>query len=154
MRRVAATHSHKPRAERVEGNEQRHLCGRPPVTRPVCVLCEPQGVSLIEAATGCVQPVGVHWASAKARTRDAVPIRALGPGRHLIWRGPGVGRQQLTEQRFSTDELVFWAPQEIRAALPKAWFEEVAVALRQRGVLYRDGVPQAFLRPGIHRFGG
>jgi regulator of protease activity HflC (stomatin/prohibitin superfamily) len=78
--------------------------------------------------------------------RDSVPIRALGPGRHFVF-----GRR-LTEQRWKTDELVFEALPEVRALLSAEWYEEVTLATRQRGVLYRDGKPQVFLRPGVHRF--
>jgi len=78
--------------------------------------------------------------------RNSIPIRALEPGNHIVW-----GRR-LTEQRWQSDELVFAALPEVRALLPAEWFEEVTLATRQRGVLFRDGKPQAFLRPGVHRF--
>jgi regulator of protease activity HflC (stomatin/prohibitin superfamily) len=78
--------------------------------------------------------------------RNSVPIRALGPGRHFVFG------TRLTEQRWDTDQLVFSALPEIRALLPIEWFAEVTLAKRQRGFLYRDGKPQRFLRPGVHRF--
>jgi regulator of protease activity HflC (stomatin/prohibitin superfamily) len=78
--------------------------------------------------------------------KDGLPIRALGPGRHFIW-----GRR-LTEQRWDTDKLVFTALPAVRAALPSDWFREVVLDELERGVLYRDGCPIAFLRPGVHRF--
>src|SRR5688572_14193479 len=78
--------------------------------------------------------------------RNSIPVRALGPGRHLVF---GL---RLSEQRWLTDDLVFSALPEVRSVLPASWFEEIALANRQRGVLYRDGKPQRFLRPGVHRF--
>jgi regulator of protease activity HflC (stomatin/prohibitin superfamily) len=75
-----------------------------------------------------------------------LPLRALGPGRHVIW-----GRH-LTEQRFNVSELVFRALPEVRAMLNHDWFREVTVAPLERAVLFRDGVPVAFLRPGVHRY--
>lgn len=78
--------------------------------------------------------------------RDGLPVRALGPGRYRLWRS------RLTEQRWSTDELVFRALPEVRAVLPAEWYREVALGARERGVLYRDGVPRVFLRPGVHRY--
>ncbi len=78
--------------------------------------------------------------------KDGVPLRALGPGRHVIWR------RRLTEQRWSTDALVFQALAEVRAILPADWYKEVTLGPRERGVLYRDDVPKAFLRPGTHRY--
>jgi regulator of protease activity HflC (stomatin/prohibitin superfamily) len=78
--------------------------------------------------------------------RDSLPLRALGPGRHLIW-----GRR-LTEQRFNVSELVFKALPEVRATLPNTWYREVTISTLQRGVLFRDGAPVAFLRPSVHRF--
>jgi regulator of protease activity HflC (stomatin/prohibitin superfamily) len=78
--------------------------------------------------------------------RNGLPVRALGPGRHLIWGW------RLTEQRFCTDTLVFGALPEVRGTLDSAWFAEVTIAEDQRAVLYRDGAPQAFLRPGVHRY--
>jgi regulator of protease activity HflC (stomatin/prohibitin superfamily) len=78
--------------------------------------------------------------------QDSLPLRALSPGRHLIW-----GRR-LTEQRFNVTELVFRALPEVRAVLPADWYREVTIAPLERGVLFRDGLPSAFLRPGVHRY--
>jgi regulator of protease activity HflC (stomatin/prohibitin superfamily) len=78
--------------------------------------------------------------------KNGLPIRALGPGRHAVWA------RNLTEQRWSTDTLVFQALPEVRAKLPVEWFREVTLAQRERGILYRDGQPKVFLRPGVHRF--
>jgi hypothetical protein len=77
---------------------------------------------------------------------DGLPYRALGPGRHVIWT------RRLTEQRWTTDNLVFQALPEVRAILPADWYREVTLASRERGVLYRDGKPCVFLRPGTHRY--
>ena len=78
--------------------------------------------------------------------RNGVPRRVLGPGRHLVWG------TRLTEQRFQTDSLVWNALPEVRALLPAAWYAEVTLSDTQRGVLYRDGQPRLFLRPGVHRY--
>src|SRR6187399_2432462 len=78
--------------------------------------------------------------------KDGLPIRALGPGRHFLW-----GRR-LTEQRWDTDKLVFSALPAVRAALLSDWFREVTLTELERAVLYRDGCPVSFLRPGVHRF--
>jgi regulator of protease activity HflC (stomatin/prohibitin superfamily) len=76
---------------------------------------------------------------------NGLPTRALGPGRHLVF-GSGLG-----EQRFSTDALVFQALPEVRAVLPREWFRELVIGPNERGVVYRDGKPVVFLRPGVHR---
>lgn len=78
--------------------------------------------------------------------KDGLPLRALPPGKHLLW-GKG-----FTEQRWSTDPLVFQALPEVRAVLPGDWFEEITLAQHERGILWKDGVPKLFLRPGTHRF--
>jgi regulator of protease activity HflC (stomatin/prohibitin superfamily) len=78
--------------------------------------------------------------------RNGLQLRALGPGRHLVWG------MRLTEQRFDTDALLFRALPEVRALLPADWFAEVAIAEDERGILYRDGQPRVFLRPGAHRY--
>jgi regulator of protease activity HflC (stomatin/prohibitin superfamily) len=78
--------------------------------------------------------------------RRSIPVRALAPGHHLVFG------TRLTEQRWNTTDLLFEALPEVRAVLPEDWYQEVALASRQRGVLQRDGKPRAFLRPGTHRF--
>ncbi len=78
--------------------------------------------------------------------KHGLPLRALGPGRHVLWE------TNLTEQRWSTDQLVFQALPEVRAILPGDWFEEVTLAIRERGILWKDGQPRVYLRPGTHRY--
>jgi regulator of protease activity HflC (stomatin/prohibitin superfamily) len=78
--------------------------------------------------------------------KDSLPIRAVGPGRHVVW-----GRR-LTEQRWDTDKLVFRALPAVRDVLPREWFAEIAVGPLERALLYRDGAPAAFMRPGTHRY--
>ncbi len=78
--------------------------------------------------------------------KDSVPWRAVGPGRTWVW-----GRH-VTEQRFNTNELEFRALPEVRALLPDDWYNEVTLSSLERAVLFRDGTPVAFLRPGVHRF--
>jgi regulator of protease activity HflC (stomatin/prohibitin superfamily) len=78
--------------------------------------------------------------------KDGLPLRALGPGRHLVW-----GRR-IGELRFNVTELVLRTLPEVRSVLPADWFREVMITPLQRGVLFRDGVPAVFLRPGVHRY--
>ncbi len=79
--------------------------------------------------------------------RHGVPVRALGPGRHRVF-GRGV-----TDQRWNVAEMLpFGAASEVRAVIPKDWFAEVEIGARERGVIFRDGRPMAFLRPGVRRF--
>ncbi len=78
--------------------------------------------------------------------KDGVPVRALGPGRHRVWG------TRLTDLRWNTDEILFQSQPEARAVLPAEWFAEAHLSVLERGVLFKDGVPRAFLRPGVHRF--
>jgi hypothetical protein len=73
---------------------------------------------------------------------DGLPIRALGPGRHLVWGTRGA------VQRFNTDALVFKALPEVRAILPADWFAEVDLESNERGLLFRDGVAVTYLHAG------
>lgn len=77
--------------------------------------------------------------------RHGVPIKALGPGKHFMWGGG------LEEIRFKVAELVFDAPAEVRAVIPQRWYVELTVGPRERGVVYRDGRPVRYLRPGVYR---
>lgn len=74
-----------------------------------------------------------------------LPIRALGPGRHTLW-GFGLG-----VRRWSVTPILFDMAAELRAVLPADWFREITIAPHERGVLWFDGRPKAFLGPGIHR---
>ncbi len=76
--------------------------------------------------------------------RDGQAVRALAPGRYTFWKHYDV-------VRFDTDKLVFTAPQVVLAALPHEWFTTVTLAPHQRAVIFRDGKPKLFLRPGIAR---
>jgi regulator of protease activity HflC (stomatin/prohibitin superfamily) len=78
--------------------------------------------------------------------KDGLPLRALGPGRHTVWG------TRLTDLRWCTDALVFDAMPEVRAALPGEWYRELTLGPHERGVLYRDGQPKVYLRPGTHRY--
>lgn len=78
--------------------------------------------------------------------RHGLPIRAVGPGKHFLF-GRG-----FTEQRWDTSKLVFFALPAVRALLPREWFAEVTIGVLERGVLFRDGQPAVFLRPGTHRY--
>ncbi len=78
--------------------------------------------------------------------RDGLPVRALGPGVYRLWG------KSYTEKRFDTGSLRFHALSEVREVMPEAWFSEVTLRSRERGVLVRNGVPEEFLRPGTHRY--
>lgn len=78
--------------------------------------------------------------------RDGLPVRALGPGRHRLWGF------SLSARRWSTAELVFDMPPELRAALPDEWYEEITLGSSERAILWHDGRPKAFLLPGTHRY--
>ena len=78
--------------------------------------------------------------------RGGLPLRALGPGRHLVWGF------DLSTLSWNTGELVFRAPPAVRAILPRDWFGEVELGPRERAILLEDGRPKVFLRPGVHRF--
>jgi regulator of protease activity HflC (stomatin/prohibitin superfamily) len=78
--------------------------------------------------------------------KHGLPVRACAPGRYRLF-GRG-----FTEQRWDTQKLVFRALPEVRAMLPADWFAEVTLGALERGVLFRDREPVAFLRPGTHRY--
>jgi regulator of protease activity HflC (stomatin/prohibitin superfamily) len=72
-------------------------------------------------------------------------VRVLEPGRHAFL---GKRNKLMT---WNTNELAFWAPPEVLAALPPAWFTTVNLAPTERAVVFRDDKPMKFLRPGVHR---
>ena len=78
--------------------------------------------------------------------RGGVPTEALAPGRHYRW---GFNVNVIY---YPVNNLRLEAPAEVRAVLPKDWFDEVEIAKHERGILYRDGVPRLYLRPGLHRY--
>jgi regulator of protease activity HflC (stomatin/prohibitin superfamily) len=78
--------------------------------------------------------------------RDHLPLRAYGPGRHWLW-----GRNY-NEQRWNTDELTFQVRFGVRELLPSDWYAQLEISETQRGVLYKDGRPVVYLRPGVHRY--
>ena len=78
--------------------------------------------------------------------RAGLPVQALVPGRHWVW-----GRH-ITELRFNVGEPLFWALPEVREVIPREWYREVVVQPLERAVLFRDGKPLTFLRPGQHRY--
>jgi len=79
--------------------------------------------------------------------RDGLPVRALEPGRHVLW---GWGRYRTLH--FHLHDLMIDTKPEILAMLPSGWFNEVSLGTHERGVLYRDGKPVVWLRPGTHRY--
>ena len=78
--------------------------------------------------------------------RDGLPQRAYPPGRYRLWG------THLSEQRWDTNKITFSAYPEVRAVLPKEWYREVSLEPHERAVLYRNGAPQVFLRPGVHTY--
>ncbi|MEZ4221305.1 MAG: slipin family protein [Polyangiaceae bacterium] len=78
--------------------------------------------------------------------KDGLPLKALAPGRHTVWGS------RLFDVRWNTDEILFSAAPEIRALMPADWFAEAHLGALERGVIFKDDVPVAFLRPGVHRF--
>jgi regulator of protease activity HflC (stomatin/prohibitin superfamily) len=78
--------------------------------------------------------------------RDGLPVRALGPGHHWIWGF------SLTQRRWSTEPLLFEMAPELRAVLPESWYREVTLGPSERAILWHDGRPKAFLKPGTHRW--
>lgn len=76
--------------------------------------------------------------------RDGQAVRALGPGRYTLWRNYEV-------VRFDTDKLAFTAQTAVLNALPADWYETVALAHGQYGIVERDERPALFLHAGVHR---
>jgi regulator of protease activity HflC (stomatin/prohibitin superfamily) len=74
-----------------------------------------------------------------------LPVRALAPGRHVVWG------KHATLITWNVDEHVFTAAPAVVAVLPADWYEVIHLAPNQRGVVLRDDKPVKFLRPGIHR---
>jgi regulator of protease activity HflC (stomatin/prohibitin superfamily) len=79
-------------------------------------------------------------------SRRGLPLRALGPGRHLLW---GFG---LSGRSWSTEPLLFDMPPELRLVLPADWYTELTITTTERAILWRDGRPKLFLGPGVHRY--
>lgn len=79
-------------------------------------------------------------------SRGGLPVRAFGPGEHWVF---GFG---WTVQRLPAHAILFVAAPEVRAVLPPDWYGEVDVAPHERAIVYHDGRPRFFLRPGVHRY--
>lgn len=77
--------------------------------------------------------------------RNGQPERVLPPGHHAFWGKHG------KIAVWNTDELVFLAQPDVLALLPQAWVQTIALAAHQRAVVFREGKPAKFLRPGTHR---
>ena len=76
--------------------------------------------------------------------RDGKPERALAPGHYAFWG------KQITAHKWTTDTLAFTAQADVLAMIPAQWYAAVVVGAHQRGMVYRDGRAQHFLRPGVH----
>jgi hypothetical protein len=72
----------------------------------------------------------------------------------MAFRGVPTARvdtgSRLTEQRFCADDILLRALPEVQAIMPTDWFAEVNIAAEQRAVIFLEGVPVLFLRPGVH----
>lgn len=90
------------------------------------------------------QHIHLHLHERAVIVRDGQAVRALGPGSHTFWR-----RHEVT--RWDTSALTFAAPAAVLAVLPGDWYEVIQLDAHQRAVIYRDGSPAKFLRPGVHR---
>jgi len=77
--------------------------------------------------------------------RDGTPMHVLEPGHVAFW---GKHTKLVT---WNIDELVFLANPDVLAVIPAAWFRTLELGADQRAVIYRDGRPLKFLRPGTHR---
>jgi regulator of protease activity HflC (stomatin/prohibitin superfamily) len=77
--------------------------------------------------------------------KNGVPVRALAPGRHLLF---GFG---WAVARYDVRPVLFEAPPEVRAVLPPTWFTEVHLAMHERAIVRVDGRAFAWLTPGMHR---
>lgn len=78
--------------------------------------------------------------------REGVVVRALEPGYHAFWS------RRVKAQVLDTNQLLVGAlGPELLAALPAAWYETVSLGIFERAVLFLDGRPVRFLRPGMHR---
>lgn len=77
--------------------------------------------------------------------RDGTPERVLEPGHHAFW-----GRHNKLAI-WNLDDLVFFAQPDVLAMLPATWYTTVQLGAMQRAVVFRDGKPMKFLRPGVHR---
>ncbi|MGF1469051.1 MAG: slipin family protein [Sandaracinaceae bacterium] len=83
--------------------------------------------------------------------RAAVLVRGrprfgLGPGTHVLL---GLA---VEVRRYDTFGLLANLPPEVRAVLPEGWTAEAVIGVDERGVLFRDGHPMRFLRPGHQRY--
>ncbi|HEY0254418.1 MAG TPA: slipin family protein [Kofleriaceae bacterium] len=76
--------------------------------------------------------------------RDGEAVRALGPGRYTLWK-----RYEVVT--FDTDKLAFSAQTAVLNALPADWYETIALAHGQYGIVEVDERPALFIHAGIHR---
>ena len=78
--------------------------------------------------------------------KDGLPFRALGPGRHAVW-GRASDRAAVFDRRARVSGVAGSARDARRASgTPRS-----TIAANERGIVYRDGKPAVFLRPGVHR---
>ncbi len=81
-------------------------------------------------------------------TRRRLPLRALGPGRHLLW---GFGLDDtLRVQVFSVLDAMTELSKELANVIPKDQYADVVVREHERGLLHVQGRCLRVLAPG-HR---
>ncbi|MCX5746771.1 MAG: slipin family protein [Proteobacteria bacterium] len=77
--------------------------------------------------------------------RDGKPERVITPGHLAFW-----GKYNKLAL-WNLDDLVFLAQPDVLAMLPATWFDTITLGDDERAVVYRDGKPLRFLRPGTYR---
>lgn len=77
--------------------------------------------------------------------RDGVAVRALGPGRYLLWQE----RERITASLHSVEPTFTDVPRAEWEVAP-AWIRWVTVQPYERVVLFVDGAPAEVLEPGRH----
>jgi regulator of protease activity HflC (stomatin/prohibitin superfamily) len=77
--------------------------------------------------------------------RDGKPERVLVPGHYAFW-----GKHNKLAI-WNIDDLVFLAQPDVLVMIPLTWYATIELGIEERAILFRDGKPVKFLRPGVHR---
>jgi regulator of protease activity HflC (stomatin/prohibitin superfamily) len=80
--------------------------------------------------------------------RDGRPVRAVAPGRYLLWQG----RREVTATLYPTDGLRVEVPRNQWGLLGEPLVRQVVVRPFERAVLYVDGRRVEVLEAGAHAF--
>lgn len=78
-------------------------------------------------------------------TLDGEPVRALAPGRHVVW-----SLKTVALTRYDTRQLVVDLPAEHQALLDERELRVVTVADHERALIKRRGKPVRWLGAGVH----